>query len=103
MNKLLAIIKREYLQRVRTKFFVVMTVLGPLMLIVVTILPGLLFSMKTGGDTRLAIVDQTEGTKLYESIRNSLLKLERDGSDQQPGIADAANSSSRDRFEEAGK
>ena len=54
MNKLRAVIKREYLQRVRTKFFVIMTILGPLMLFVFTILPGLLFSMKAGGDTRIA-------------------------------------------------
>ena len=42
MNKLLAIIRREYLQRVRTKFFIIMTVLGPFMLVVFTIVPGLL-------------------------------------------------------------
>jgi ABC-2 type transport system permease protein len=72
MNKLIAIIKREYLQKVRTKFFVIMTVLGPLMLVGFTIVPGLLISMKTGGDTRIAILDQTEGTKLYESMRDSL-------------------------------
>ena len=65
MNKFLAVVKREYVQRVRTKFFVIMTVLGPLMLVVFTIVPGLLFSIKAGGDTRIAIVDQTEGTKLY--------------------------------------
>lgn len=104
MNKLVVIIKREYLQKVRTKFFVIMTVLGPLMLVVFTILPGLLISMKTGGDTRIAILDQTEGTKLYDSIRDSLVKPERDNeSNKQPGIADAANSNSKTRMEEAGK
>jgi len=103
MNKLLAVIRREYLQRVRTKFFVVMTVLGPLMLVVFTIVPGLLFSMKTG-DTRIAIVDQTEGTKLYDSIRNSLLNREREDQDnQQPSIAETANSNSVQRMEKAGK
>ncbi len=104
MNKLVAIIKREYLQKVRTKFFVIMTVLGPLMLVVVTILPGLLISMKTGGDTRIAILDQTEGTKLYHPIRGSLVKLERDSeSNKQSSIGDAANSNSKTRIEEAGK
>lgn len=104
MNKLMAIIKREYLQRVRTKFFVIMTVLGPLMLVAFTIVPGLLISMKTGGDTRIAILDQTEGTKLYDSIRNSLMKLERDdGNSKQPGLADVANSNSKDRMEKAGR
>ena len=104
MNKLVAIIKREYLQKVRTKFFVIMTILGPLMLVAFTIVPGLLIGMKTGGDTRIAIMDQTEGVKLYDSIRKSLLKPEGDDEiNQRTGIADAANSNSKDRIEKAGK
>lgn len=104
MNKLLAIIKREYLAKVRTKFFVIMTILGPLMLVVFTIVPGLLMGVKTGDDTRIAVVDQTEGAKLYDPIRRSLLKLERDeGSDQSTGIAESVNSNSQDRVEKAGK
>jgi len=104
MNKLVAIIKREYLQKVRTKFFVIMTVLGPVMLVVFTIVPGLLIGMKTGGDTRIAILDQTEGVKLYDSIRKSLLKPEGDDEiNQRTGIADAANSNSKDRIEKAGR
>lgn len=103
MNKLLAIIKREYLVRVRTKFFVVMTVLGPLMLVVFTIVPGLLFSIKTG-DTRIAIVDQTDGTKMYEPIRRSLLKLDRAAEDDdRKRVADSMGSNSKDRMENAGK
>ena len=31
MTKFLAVVKREYLQRVRSKMFIVATVLGPLM------------------------------------------------------------------------
>jgi ABC-2 type transport system permease protein len=104
MNKFLAIVKREYLQKVRTKFFVIMTILGPLMLVVFTIVPGLLLGMKTGEDTRVAILDQTENTKLYDSIRRSLLRLDREqAANKQPGIADAVNSNTKDRVETAGK
>jgi ABC-2 type transport system permease protein len=105
MNKLLAVIKREYLQRVRTKFFVIMTVLGPLMLMVFTIVPGLLFSMKAGGDTRIAIVDQTAGSKLYESIRSALLRQSRDGeeTDNKQGVAGSLDENPKDRMEKAGK
>lgn len=104
MNKLLAIIKREYVQRVRTKFFVIMTILGPLMLVVFTIVPGLLLSRKLGEETRIAIIDQTQGMKLSNSVRDSLLKAENDDeSDGQASIAEAANSNSRDRIEKAGK
>jgi ABC-2 type transport system permease protein len=108
MNKLLAVIKREYIQRVRTRFFVVMTVLGPLMLVVFTIVPGLLFSIKAGGDTRIAIVDQTPGMKLSGSIRHSLLKEDgedEDGIDSDNGvdIASSVNANTKDRMKKAGK
>jgi ABC-2 type transport system permease protein len=59
MRKLLAVVKREYIQRVRTKFFVVATILGPVLMAGFTIVPALMFSIKAGGPTRLAIVDQT--------------------------------------------
>jgi ABC-2 type transport system permease protein len=104
MNKLLAIIKREYLAKVRTKFFVIMTILGPLMLFVFTMVPGLLMGMKTGDDTRIAVIDQTEGAQLSEPIRRALLKLERDEvSNKQPGIAESINSNTKERVEKAGK
>jgi len=32
MRKFLAVVKREYLQRVRTKMFIVATILGPLVM-----------------------------------------------------------------------
>ena len=40
MKKFFAVIKREYLQRVRTRFFVVTTLVGPLMLALFGIVPG---------------------------------------------------------------
>lgn len=104
MKKFLAVVKREYVQRVRTKFFVVMTILGPFMLVVFTVVPSLLFSIKAGGDTRIAIIDQTEGTKLYSSIRSSLLKEDNDDEeDQSPGIAGSVGSNTNERMEKAGK
>jgi ABC-2 type transport system permease protein len=103
MNKFLAVVKREYLTKVRTKFFVIMTVLGPLMLLVVTIVPGLLFQIKTG-DTRLAIIDQTEGKKLYQPVREALLREEhREDTSAAASIADSANSNTKARLEKAGK
>src|ERR1700730_843724 len=103
MNKFQAVVKREYLTRVRTKFFVIMTVLGPVMLLVFTVVPGLLLSKKFG-DTRIAIVDQTEGTKLYDAIRDALLK--RDRGDQKvtaSSVAETANSNTKERRDKTGK
>ena len=39
MGKILAVFKREYLERVRSKWFVVATLLGPVLLAAITVLP----------------------------------------------------------------
>jgi ABC-2 type transport system permease protein len=100
MNKFLAIVKREYLQRVRSKLFIVMTILGPVLLAVFTVVPTLLFSIKTG-DTRVAIIDQTEGARLYGSVRNSLLT--RDRRPEKVDLGEAVNSNAQERIEKTGK
>ena len=71
MKKLFAVIKREYIQRVRTKFFVVATILGPVLLAGFTVVPALMFNIKAGGPTRLGIVDQTG--KMYQRVARELL------------------------------
>src|SRR5258707_14518976 len=70
MRKFLAVIKREYIQRVRTKFFVVATILGPVLMGAFTVVPALMLSTNMGGPTRLAIVDQTG--KMYERVATEL-------------------------------
>src|SRR6266404_8176857 len=74
MNKLLAIIKREYVQRVRSRMFLFTTILGPMMLVVFAVVPSLIFNIKAGGDTRIAVVDQTG--RLYDRVSSSVLKDE---------------------------
>ena len=71
MRKLFAVVKREYLQRVRTKFFVVATILGPLLMAGFTVVPALMFGIKSGGPTRIAIVDQTG--KMYARVEQELV------------------------------
>ena len=53
MDKLLAIIKREYIQRVRSRMFLVWTILGPLMLVFFSVVPAMVFGIKAGEPTRL--------------------------------------------------
>ncbi len=72
MRKFLAVVKREYLQRVRTKMFIIMTILGPVIMVVLTVVPAMLFSMKAGDATRIAVIDQTG--KLYERVRDTILR-----------------------------
>jgi ABC-2 type transport system permease protein len=59
MRKTLVIIRREYVQGVRTKGFVISTVLAPVVMALFILLPGLLVTLRTGEATRLALLDQT--------------------------------------------
>src|SRR5262245_7724361 len=95
MKKLFAVIKREYVQRVRTKFFVVATILGRLLMAGFTVVPALMLSMKTGGPTRLAIIDQTG--KMYGRVARELQSSPRDDDENpaptpvQPAVGPAAS------------
>jgi ABC-2 type transport system permease protein len=70
MNKLLKIILREYLTRVRTKGFIIGTILGPVFMIGVSVLPLLLASAPVDRQRTVAILDLSGG--LYDRIRQTL-------------------------------
>jgi ABC-2 type transport system permease protein len=70
MRKFLAIVKREYLQRVRSKMFILMTVLAPLVLSFFGIVPALIFQIQVGGPLRIAVVDETG--KLYQHLYDAI-------------------------------
>jgi ABC-2 type transport system permease protein len=70
MNKFFAVVKREYVQRVRTRFFVIATILGPLVTVAFTVVPTLMIGLKTGGPARIAIVDQTGN--VYERVAGEI-------------------------------
>jgi ABC-2 type transport system permease protein len=53
------VLRREYLERVRSKLFVVSTLVGPLLVVGVTVVPGLLMQSQRGKPLRLAILDET--------------------------------------------
>jgi ABC-2 type transport system permease protein len=102
MSKLLAIIKREYLQRVRTKTFIFATILGPLLTVGLMVLPALIFSIKTGEATRLAILDQSG--RMYERLRDAITRApeEQDETDASKRIAAGASGATpEDRLRKA--
>ena len=78
MTKTLVILKREYLTRVRTKAFVIGTLLTPILMLVLTILPGFL-ATRGGGHRAVTVLDQSGDPALYDAIRRRLV----------PGMADA--------------
>ena len=59
MNKILLIIQREYLIRVRKKSFIIMTILGPILMASLMIVPVYLAQMKSGDTKSIAIIDES--------------------------------------------
>lgn len=76
MKKFLAIVKREYIQRVRSKMFIVSTILLPAVMSLFGIVPAIILSIQTP-PLRVAVVDQTG--KMYAELKRS---LESDSSDR---------------------
>jgi ABC-2 type transport system permease protein len=59
MRRVLAVARREYVERVRSKAFVIGTVLGPLLLGGVMLGPSVLMSKQRGRALRVTVVDDT--------------------------------------------
>jgi ABC-2 type transport system permease protein len=70
VSRLLTIIRREYLERVRTRAFVISTFLGPVLVTLFMLAPGVLLQSQRGKPLRVAIVDATGtlGAKLGQAL-----------------------------------
>ncbi|HXS03736.1 MAG TPA: ABC transporter permease [Rhodanobacter sp.] len=70
MKKILAVVRREFVERVRTKAFVISTVLLPVFMVAMVLLPALMMS---GGDraSRVAVVDAST-TGLGQPVSHAL-------------------------------
>ena len=73
MAKLFAVIKREYLERVRSKWFIVATIFGPLLMAVMIILPAFLASRsKPSADVADIVILDASGTGLGARVATSV-------------------------------
>lgn len=68
MSKTLLIIQREYLTRVRKRSFIIMTILGPLLIASMIILPALLSKWSETGQKNIAVLDETG--LFYQKFKN---------------------------------
>ena len=75
MRKFLTVVKREYLQRVRAKMFIVSTILLPLVMSLFGIVPAIILNIKTP-PVRVAVVDQTG--KMFAQLKQALFNVETD-------------------------
>lgn len=84
MKKFVAVVKREYVQRVRSRMFILTTVLLPLMMSLFGIVPALVLSINAGEVSRIAVVDQTG--KLFGRLQSVFTADE--GLETAAGVAD---------------
>src|SRR5581483_3821913 len=82
------IIRREYLQRLRTRAFWVMTFLIPAMMAGFTLLPSKLMTMKVGGVKRTTVV--TDDPQLTEGFQGQFAGKGNDNSGQYSVETDSA-------------
>jgi ABC-2 type transport system permease protein len=84
LKKVLIIIKREYLVRVRTRAFVLGTIISPVLLLALIILPSFLAERGGGGERRITVLDQSGDPQLFDAIK---ARVESNGTDQsEPGF-----------------
>ncbi|MDT7687993.1 MAG: type transport system permease protein [Acidobacteriota bacterium] len=107
MRKFRAVVKREYVQRVRSRMFLVVTIGAPLMFALFTVVPILIAGIKSGGPTRIAVLDETDGG-MFERVRDSLTSGGVKADVEDEGEADAnaqraMNQNNRARMEKAAK
>jgi ABC-2 type transport system permease protein len=81
MNRLMAVIKREYLERVRSKWFIIGTLFGPIFLMGMMVLPGLMTvkNMREAQITDFQILDasgSTLGNRIAVTLRDRALNDE---------------------------
>lgn len=84
MKKFLAIVKREYVQRVRAKMFIFTTLALPLVIALFAAVPLIIISIDSGFSMRLAVVDQTG--RMYARLQDAVSGDDR--SEPQPQQSD---------------
>jgi ABC-2 type transport system permease protein len=94
MRKVWAVIRREFVEKVRTKWFLISTILGPVFMISITVLPSLLIS-RTGRINHIALVNEGAG-EFAERLKTQL-----EGSGRYIVIVEKAGSGSADALQDS--
>ncbi|HYC92477.1 MAG TPA: ABC transporter permease [Thermoanaerobaculia bacterium] len=118
MNKMFAVMKREYLQAVRKKSFIIMTLLLPFLMAALLAVPGLIMA-KGMGKKRIAVLDGTgrlesafarpneppkeEQTDAAGAARNAVMQRNRPPQLPSQMTVEYVNQSQSANFDEAAK
>ena len=78
MKKILSVIKREYIQIVRTKGFIIGTILGPVLMASFIVIPILVSVISVGQQERIGVIDLSQD--IFEALEKKLDNKLKDGS-----------------------
>jgi ABC-2 type transport system permease protein len=74
MNKISVIIKREYLTRVRKKSFIIMTILAPVLMVALIVVPTLVMMNQDQDYKKIAVIE--DGSALFKGVIQNTENLE---------------------------
>lgn len=78
MKKMFTVVKREYLERVKKKSFLIGTILGPALMAVLIFAPMLFMKYTPETQTRIAVIDMTD-MDIFGRLREALTDTLADG------------------------
>src|SRR5262245_457765 len=90
--RLFPIVRREYFERVRTRAFLIGTIVGPILLTALMVLPGLLMAKQRGKPLRVAVLDESGALRptIEEALRASVAEGAHRFDVQPPGDGPAS-------------
>lgn len=77
MDKLFTVIKREYMTRVRTKGFIISTILLPLFILAIFLVPALLELRKSEDQQKIAVIDLSG--RIFAELQAALADTNKQG------------------------
>src|ERR1017187_3164582 len=92
MHNTWLIIRREYLERIRSKAFIIMTLLMPVFMASTILIPAMLSDMKSGGTRHIVLV--ANNPEIAEAVKQQLMAPQQPNS-QAPDAKSASEKSSQ--------
>ena len=77
MRKILSVIKREYIQIVKTKGFIIGTILGPVLMASFIVIPIVVSVISVGQQERIGVIDLSQ--EIFEALDKKLDHRLKDG------------------------
>ncbi|HEY4900279.1 MAG TPA: ABC transporter permease [Terriglobales bacterium] len=89
MHNTWLIIRREYLERIRSKAFIIMTLLMPVFMASTILIPAMLSDMKSGGTRHIVLV--ANNPEIAEAVKQQLIAPQGNQPADATGDADKSN------------